>query len=368
MPTLPITAPYDPMAQDVLGKTHRQRVYARITTGGTATTVEISDGTVALSEDWSPHQRFSISSPAVAELLALADPRQPTRIEVLAGYIYPGGSGEDVQVLATGHIRNGENDTPGDAHAMECTSDELRTQDNRWMGTRQTKSFAGVVEAIAWMLDYACPTAQTINTQLPDKYRPDLVSAVALEPGQPLWDQLYAIALAAGLWIYVDSTGAWRLEPRPTAAGEAAALLREGPESLVKKITHRQDIDPYYTAAVLQYKWKDSGGVDREIFGKWAPPADSRGTGAGHKVFFAERAVQTDQYSADEAARLTVAQLSTRGDSYTIEAVAAYWIRPGHTVAIGAGDIRHIVKTVTFDLGAGSMTLATREPSNLGEN
>ena len=368
MPLLPITAPYDPMAQDVLSKTHRQRAYARITTGGTATTVEISDGTVALSEDWSPHQRFSITSPAVAELLALADPRQPTMIEILAGYIYPGGAGEDVQVLATGHIRKGENSSPGDAHTMECTSAELRTQDNRWMGTRQTKSFTGVVEAVAWMLDYACPSPQTITTQLPDKYRPDLVSAVALEPGKPLWEQLYAIALAAGLWIYVGTPGAWRLEKRPTAAGEAAALLREGPDSLVKKITHSQDIDPYYTAAVLRYAWKDSGGVDREIFGKWAPPGDSRGSGAGHKVFYAEREVQTDQYSADEAARLTVAQLSTRGDSYTIEAVAAYWIRPGHTVAIGPDGIRHIVKTVTFNLGEGSMTLATREPSNLGDN
>lgn len=368
MTIAPITAPYQAQAQDVLTKTHRQRAYARITTGGTSQLVEISEGSVALSEDWSPHQKFSVTSPALAELLAAADPRQATRIEVLAGYVYPGAGGEDVQVLATGHIRSGSNDTPGDAHAMDCASDELRTLDNKWMGARQTKSFPGVLEAITWLLDYACPTPQTITASIGAGHRPDLVAAVALEPGQPLWNQLYSIALAAGLWIYVDSSGTWQLEPRPTAAGEAAVLLRQGPTSLVKKITHRQDLDPYYTAAVLHYKWKDAAGVDREIFGTWAPPADARGIGAGHKVFSATREVQTDQFSADEAARLTVAQLSTRGDSYTIEAVAAYWLRPGHTVAIGDAGIRHIVKTVTFDLGAGTMTLATREPSNLGEN
>jgi hypothetical protein len=127
-------------------------------------------------------------------------------------------------------------------------------------------------------------------------------------------------------------------------------------------------LDPYYTAAVLHYQWKDAAGTDREIFGTWAPPGDARGPGAGHKVFTADRDVQTDQYSADEAARLTVAQLSTRGESYIIEAVAAYWIRPGHTVSIGAADVRHIVKSVRFDLGAGTMLITTREPSNLGDN
>lgn len=365
--TDPITAPYQPQAMEVLSKTHRQRVYARLTVAGAEQTVEISDGSVALSEDWSPHQKFSLTSPALAELVAAADPRQPVKVEVLAGYVYAGDGGEDVQVLATGHIRSAGDDTPGDALVLECASDELRTLDNKWMGSRQTKSFLGVLEAIIWLLDYACPTEQTVADTIGYGYRKDLVAAVVLEPGKPLWEQLYAIALAAGLWIYVDTTGTWRLEPRPTAAAESAVLLRPGPNSLVKKIGHSRDLDPYYTAAVLQYKWKDSAGTDREVFGTWAPPPGNKVAGAGLKVFFATREVQTDQYSANEAARLTVAQLSTRGDSYTVEAVAAYWIRPGHTVSIGADDVRHIVKTITFDLGAGTMTLATREPSNLGE-
>lgn len=369
MSAAPITAPYQAQAQEVLTRTHRQRVYARITSGATVQQLEISDGSVALSEDWSPHQKFTVTSPALAALVAVADPRQPVKIEVLAGYVYPAGGGEDVHVLATGHIRSGTQDTPGDGHTMECASDELRTLDNKWMGPRQTKSYAGVLEAITWLVGHACPTPQTIEASIGMAHRADLVAAVVLEPGKPLWDQIYAISLAAGLWVYVDTTGTWRLEPRPTAATEAAVLLRTGPNSLVKKSGHSQDLEPYYTAAVLQYAWKDAGGADREIFGTWAPtPGPGQDIGAGHKVFYASRAVQTDQFSADEAARLTVAQLSTRGDSYTIEAVAAYWLRPGHTAAIGDAGIRHIVKTVTFDLGAGTMTLATREPSNLGEN
>lgn len=367
--TASITAPYKPQALEVLATTHRQRTYARITQGTTVSTVEIADGSVTMAEDWSPHQRVSISTPATAELLALADPRQDLLLEILAGYVYPGDGGEDVQLLASCHARAATDEQPGDTLDWEGSSAELRTQDGKWMGTRQTKSFYGVLEAITWLRDYALPTpGAPIQATIPYTYRPDLVAAVALEPGQPLWGQIYAIALAAGLWVYVDSTGTWRLDQRPAAAGEAAAVLREGPGSLVKKVSHARDLEGYYTAALLQYKWKDSGGADREIFGSWAPPADSRGTGAGQKVFFATRDVQTDQYSANEAARLTVAQLSTRGDSYSIEAVAAYWIRPGHTVSIGAAGVRHIVKSVRFDLGQGTMTLATREPSNLGEN
>lgn len=365
--TLAITSPYAAQAMDVLSTTHRQVASARITTGATVTEVGISDGTVEFSEDWSPHQKFSVTSPALAALLAAADPRTVSTIEVLAGYVYPGAGGEDVQVLATGHIRNGSNDRPGDAHTMDCVSEEMRTQDNKWMGTRQTKSFAGVLEFMQWALAYACPGSPTITTDMRPAYRADLVSAVALEPGKPLWEQIYAVCLAAGLWVYVDSSGAWRMEARAKVPGESAAVLREGPASLVKKITHIQDLDPYYTAAILQYKWRDSGGVDREIFGTWAPPADARGIGAGHKVFTATRNVQTSQFDANEAARLTVQQLSTRGDSYVIEAVAAYWVRPGLTVSIGDDGIRHIVKTVSFDLGAGTMTVTTREPSNLGD-
>lgn len=369
MTTAPaITSPYQPAAMEVLASTHRQRIYARVTSGPTTAVVEISAGTVSFSEDWSPHQQFSLTSPALAEVLAVTDPRQPTMVEVLAGYELP-GYGEDVQVLATGHVREDGTEQPGDGLDLSCTSDELRTMDALWMLARQTKSFPGVVEALEYLLDYASPVpGRKFSQSIGYQYRPDLVAAVALEPGKPVWEQIYAIALAAGLWVYVDSSGAWQLQPRPAAAGEAAAILREGPGSLVKKIRHTRSLEPYFTAALLRYTWKDGAGADQEIFGTWAPPPGSRAVGAGQKTFFAERNVQTDQYSADEAARLTVASLSTRGDSYSIDAVAAYWLRPGHTVSIGDTGIRHIVKTVSFNLGAGTMTLATREPSNLGGN
>jgi hypothetical protein len=361
-----ITAPYLPDAMEVLKRSHRQKVSARITVGAAVQEVEISDGTVSFSEDWSPHQQFTITSPALAEAVALSDPRQVATIEVLAGYVYP-GIGDDVQVLATGHIRSDQTDQPGDSLVVTCASEEQRSIDTKWLLSRQVKSFAGVREALEYLIDYACPTpGQTVRSTVGAGYRPDLVAAVALEPGRPLWEQIYAIALAAGFWIYVDSSGVWQLQARPAVAGEAAAILREGPGSLVKKIKHSRDLDDYATAAVLRYRWKDAGGADREIFGTWAPPSGTRAAGAGQKTFYAERSTQTDQYGADEAARLTVAALSTRGDSYAVDAIAAYWIRPGQTVSLTEDDVRHIVKTVAFNLGEGTMTITTREPSNLG--
>jgi hypothetical protein len=127
--------------------------------------------------------------------------------------------------------------------------------------------------------------------------------------------------------------------------------------------------DDYADAAIVRFKWKDAGG-DKEVVGTWAPPAGPYGTGAGCKVFETERPGPATQGTANEAARLAVVQLSTRGNKYVIEAAAHYWLRPGAAVQLMTAEgevIRHICKTVTFNVAGGSMTVTTREPNNLGD-
>ena len=154
----------------------------------------------------------------------------------------------------------------------------------------------------------------------------------------------------------------------------SAPTYSHSPAALARCCTMDQMLDPRRraTAAVRspRYSWTTPTG-DQEITGSWAPAPTTGTRGQGQKTLVLDREGQITQYGADEAARAVVENVSTRGDSYTLQAVACYWLRPGHTVQVdlaNGSSARHIVKQVVFHLGQGSMTVTTREPNNLGEN
>lgn len=366
-----LTAPYRAEAAETVRQSHRQQVSGLLYLADSSNPLTIANlsGTVTFSEDWSPHVQMRLGGIAPVDPFTVGriDPRKGSHVEIRAGYIYPGAD-DDVQLLARGMLQNRDVETPGNLLTIEANSEELRVQESKWVQATTTKSFAGVLEALQWLQGYAtAPNAfrSTIGTG----YRPDLVSAVVLEQGADIWSVMDSIALAAGLRVYVDDTGEWQVEPKVTVSGESSVFLTEGPGTIVRKVKDTLSRNGWYTAAVLTYTWKDGSG-DHKIVGVYAPNGGAGEVGAGHKVFTENRTGPISQYDADLAAQTTIANLSTRGDAYEIDAVACYWLRDGATVQVrlaNGTEARHIVRSVAFNLGAGTMTVTTREPSNLGK-
>lgn len=364
------TRDYKDGSMELITRTHRQDFFGVLTVGGETTRLNIIDGQVNFSEDWSPRMQATLTVAARigSEEMLRIDPREVSRLEIHAGYLYPGQE-PDVHVLAAGHLDHRKAGVPGDVLELIGSSAETYLHECRWMLAAAIKSFAGVKEALEFFIDYAMPGVPvTWISTLPTRHRPDLVSGLEVLPGVSMWDLVDGITLSAGLRIYPADNGAWHLRPRASIAGVSTAFLTQSEAGIVLGSDDVTSRDGYYSAALIKYSWYD-GTAQREILGTWAPAGPVRG--AGQKTYAEDRPGPISQAAANEAARLLVSNLSTRGDSYVLRAVAAYWLRDGDTVQVRLAngiDVRHIVRSVSFNLSDGSMTVTTREPSNLGLN
>lgn len=373
-----LTGLYQDRALDVVKQTHRQDGAATLHfPTGDPLDIILRDPQITFSEDWSPYMQLTADAvtPADAETLVRIDPRNVGAgavLEVRAGYVYDDGTA-DVQTLALGHLRSRRALLPEGTMPVTAASAEQLAQDTKWLLATTTKVFGGVLEALEYLTTYATGknTAGTFISTINPVHRPDLVSGVVLEQGEDLWGPISAIALSAGLRVWADENDVWNLAPKTTIAGVTSAFLKQGPATTVSKVEDVLSRENWFNAAALVYTWKDSGGVEQKIVGTWSPdPAPGTEKGAGCKTFTDDRPGPISQYQANENARLTVKNLSTRGGSYVVESVAMFWLRPGMTVQIDLANgvtVRHIVRRVTFNVGAGSMILTTREPSNLGD-
>jgi len=348
---------------DLVRGDHAQRVSLTITSGASTWTVQPLSGRLTLSESWAPGARLEADLSAVftpAELRAL-DPRTKLITATLAaGYLHATGELDDFPV-ATVLMDARPVRQPGAVMSLAASSEETRVIESRWMGAEAWQQHLGVVECIESILSYARGRAITLETDIPLRYRSDLTASVHLETGASLWSVLDDLTAAADLRLFITEAGKWALQAKPTVAGLVSVYLSKGRGGISGDSTDTLGRDGFYDAAVVTYKWRDAGGVDRQIIGTYGTPAG--------KVYATEKDFAIGQSAANAAAKTYVRALSTRGSGYVIQAVACWWLRPGHTVEITMEDdttVRHIAQEIEFDLTASTMTVTTREPSNLG--
>ncbi|AYN55953.1 minor tail protein [Arthrobacter phage Noely] len=368
---------YQERALDIVKQSHRQGASAEVTMTVPAPevlAVVLRDPVVEFAEDWSPYVQLTADGVAPTDVAELAkvDPRVRTLVEIKAGYVYDDGT-EDVQRLALALLRTRKAVLPDGNMPLAADGAERLAQEVKWLPATVTRAFPGVLEAMKFMVNYAQgDTSATWASTIGAGYRPDLVTSLVLEQGKELWKPMADLALSAGLRLWVDEDGTWNLAPKTTVAGVTAAFLKQGPNTTVKRVEDVLDRGDWYNAAALTYTWKDSQGVEKTVVGTYAPtPAAGMDAGAGCKTYADDRPGPITQYQANENARLTVANLSSRGASYVVESVAMYWLRPGMTVQVDLANgttARHIVRRVKFQVADGTMTVTTREPSNTDGN
>lgn len=354
--------PYTPDTPSLIRATHEQRCTLTLSDGTTTWTPTALSGSLTLAEDWSPFAQLTgtIGNVFTPAELAGLDPRSPLSLVLEAGYVHPDGTA-DLHPVFTGQLDGRDVKSAAGVIDVKASSAELLVQEAGWLAPATWKTFAGVTEAIEWLAGYALGTPVLASSSLGTGHRPDLVASVPLTPGQSLWEPIAAIALAADVRVYVDTAGTWTIAPKSTPAAEVAVYLSTGNGGIVETSTDTLTREGYYAAAVITFEWTDAGSVQRSITGIY-------GT-AGAKTYTETRRSPVTQAQANAAAQATVRNLSTRGDSYECNGVAAYWLRPGHSVQItlaNGTEARHIVKSVTFQFTAGTMTVTTREPTNEG--
>lgn len=354
------TAPYLAASAELVKTSHEQRVILELTNGTDTWTSPLLSGDITLDEAWSPRAQLGAVIPNAftpAELAAI-DPRQNTlRCTVSAGYVHPDGT-VDMHPLLTGHLRERKARRPGNTIQLEAASDESLTQDAGWLSTDTFKTFAGITEALEFFASYATGTTVTIDSSVGAGYRADLTGSIPVKAGASVWDFMVNLANAANIRLFVDSDGTWKIRAKVTEASATDVTVLDTASESEDSLS-RND---YYSAAVLRYEWTDASDVDRVIIARY-------GTLPG-KVYTEDFDTAITQASADAAAQNAVRGLSTRGDSYTCTDVAAYWLRPGDTVRVILADgttVDHIAKQIDFHLTAGTMTVTTRQPSNLGD-
>lgn len=325
--------------------------------------LELETGSVSFDETRAPRVTANLSCrvPTDAALLGRIDPRTGARLIVEAGYLRPGGV-EDVQTLVDLGLRDRQVSRPDDRMALEGASDEAIVIDNAPSATltvNTATTTAGITYILGLVL--ASPTV-TITA-------PTGPAVNQTDPAGDKWSTMADLADRIEARVFDNGLREWRVEPAPVLA-EPVVQLKVGDGGTVTATDSVLSRDGFANRVFLTYEWHDAGGTRQRVVSVRSVTSGPYAAVLGNVLTHDERRdVPATQTQADAAATALVKRTVTRGRSFSLRAVSAYWLRPGHTAAITPvlGDPEgHLVTAVSFDLATGLMNVQTRLPDNAG--
>lgn len=369
------TGPYAQIVEDLVRGPHTQHVTARVVTPAGTITLDVDAAQTALvawDETRAPRVTARLAVPAPADLadLGALDPRLGARLQIDAGYTLPDGT-LDVHPLVDLGVRTARVDRPGDLLLLEAQSDEALILDEHHGSTgpitvdNAAGKAAALADLVTWFLRNNNPTPTILNAFAADTaYTNDQL-------GRAPWDAIDTLADTLDADVYDDGLRTWHITPRPVAAATTAHTLVPGQAGTLietSKATSRGGTGPdgWYNAVDLIFRHRNAAGAETVVRGSatiGTGPFATTGA-AGVRRYVEERDQVVTGAEAAAAAAAIVRRTVTRGSTLTVSAVAAYWLRAGHTVAVAlpgdTGTTDHLVAGVEFDLAAGRMTLTTR--------
>jgi hypothetical protein len=366
-----VTGLYSAVAADYLTGSLRHEVTATAVLVPYAPRVlDLEDITLTFAEDWSPQIQADIVVPAGydEDLFDMLDPQKRVKILVEAGYTYPDNT-TDIQPLAELYLRFRPVRRPDNTMALTASSGESLTQDARlspwasWVPDR-----AGLTEFVTWAATYGMyPEVPEITSPYGAGYAAADMADIPVEAGMDCWSLISEAASRAGAWVYADGNR-WIIVGRTTDAGTVQHTLATGEGGTVFSSDAQISREGFANSCLITYRWK-SGTTDMlrsgyaEInAGPYAPAT------AGRMGDATERTGPISQAAANKAAASRLGNLATRGRSLLLEAHAAYWLRPSHTITVQlpTGPPETVlVRSVTFAPLAGTMNVTTRQALNV---
>lgn len=326
--------------------------------------VDPSDLTVEFDESWSPRGRatFTCKVPAdPAQRLAL-DGRRAARVKVSLGYIDETGVPE-LHLAGDLVLQAAVPSYPGEELVVDAVTDEILAQEDIYRAVDGTPPVTGVKEFLTWTIQKAvAPYVPVITTTLASAWNAALVADVAKD-GAGYWSMIEEVALRAGLYVYVRDSREWVIAPR-SAIAAPTGLLRTGPRGTILALSEPVDRRTWHNSVYLRYTWRDGAGADQvRTASRTATSGPYAAATVGRKTFRRDINIQATQAQADAAAAELLKAVLGRGTSITLEAVAAYWLRPGMTITVRFpdGTTREVIAArVSFRPYQGLMTITTK--------
>lgn len=322
---------------------------------------------VTRSLGWSPYAQaqLTIKTPWNPDELAALDGRARTWVRIEMGYAYDGKA--ELHPVARLRLEDADENFAAGTVSLSLQGRELEAQDADWNGDWSgLLPRSGVREAIRYVLAQTGTGSSVPWAGIGDRHRADLVTAEAFDPadGADLWSLASGLADSAGLklWFDGEDSGSWHLRPRHALSGTYATMLRTGRDGTITAGTRKRGRTGWANEVRLLYPdvLQANG---RPVFGSAHIKTGPYSTAAaGRKVHFESRPGRISSNAAFAQAEALLRTLSASGNTYTLDAAAAYWLRPGMTVPVKTGRgpyERQLVQSVTFKPLEGLMSLET---------
>lgn len=359
-----IADPYQEQAPAALRTSLRHETAVSITRqDGSLCLLDVTSGSVTLDESWAPHAALS-ATVRVPDLTGI-DARTRPAVLVSAGYRYGGGL-RDVHPLVDLTMRSGMERLPADVYDVEAAGAEALVQDDTPVSTTLSwTSIHPARDALVQLIRSVQPGAP-VEVDLPATTFVPAGETYRVAPGDPVWTALVDISDRVGAWTYHDGL-TWRVTTRPVLTTPRYTVTT-GATGTVITADAETSRETWHNAVVVIHEWRDEAGVDRSARG-WAQVASGplSVTSAGRRTLVVRRDTPVTTAAAILSARALLARTMTRGVRTQVTAIAAYWLRPGMTVALtlpGRAVERLLVASIRFDLVTGLMDLRLRRPED----
>lgn len=372
-----MTAPYQARVETDLRQPLRHVQTVEAWADGWAAPVPLAadEVSVTFDEGWAPHVQAEVVAkvPGTQAELDQLDPRRLVRLRCSAGYVYPGGY-RDVHPLFDLGLRTRPVARPDNNMAMTAASDEALVQDaGPWVDGFYNINTLDLSGHVAHVLPLVLGRPQTIVDELP----PGPYINAWMSGSDNVWQTVTSWVNSRDAWLHDDGLRRWRLRPRPVDVGPVAHELRTGPAGTLTnaRTSVSREADEWANYVQVLHVFTDAQGLEQSSLGRaWVSSGPYQGWDEanstplpGLKWWGMRLDTPATLAEATTAAKAILRRKLRGGRSMTLEAPAAYWLRPGHTVAVqlplGPPEL-HLVSAVTFRLRTGSMTVTTRHPES----
>lgn len=232
---------------------------------------------------------------------------------------------------------------------ITLASDEALTQDVYGYGDDVTTSYGTLRELLNEVLSFIGATLQPGAADY--TYSPSYqLQKYELNVSSSAWDFMETVTQAAGLKIYCDEQRRWYLVDPAAVSGNIDLKDDDNITAFTKEIS-RDGL--YYNQAIIQYETISDGII-------WDNYYES-GTGAIRTLFQRKTNIEFPGFGAAES---LVQRSLTRGETYSVEAIANFDGRPRQTLTVdisGEPVKSGIVQSITWALPSARMSLDIRD-------
>lgn len=320
--------------------------------------LEVEDATISWDEKRSPRVQASLTCkvPDAQETLDRIDPRTGARLWVTMGYVLPGGR-EESHLMADLTLRSRVVSRPDDTMAIEGLSDEALLIDatDTATGNISNATTTGAITSVINQIITTVPTV--VGTTGP---------AVSSTLFEDRWTCINDLADRIEAQVYDDGLRNWYITSVPglTAASHFLTVGEDG--TIISSEAGMTRDDGWANYVWLRYEWDVAGVANLRQSQRRITSGPMAAVAGNYKIVKVVReGLSATQTEADAAATALVKRMSTRGRTFSVEAIAAYWLRPGDTIDVQlplGGIESHIISAITFSPVEGTMQIDTRLP------